>query len=70
MVGDRFIEAVNGKNHPLSKPKKKNLKHIKVMMLVAKDIEDKMLKGDLLTDAEIMAGIRRLGKDLEEGDRF
>jgi ribosomal protein L14E/L6E/L27E len=70
MVGDRFIKVVNGKNHPLSKPKKKNLKHVKVMMLVAKEIEDAMLKEDLLTDAEIVAGIRRLGKDLEEGDRL
>ncbi len=70
MVGDKFIRAVNGKNHPLSKPKKKNLKHVKVIMLVAKEIEEAMLRGDLLKDAEIVAGIRGLEKDLEEGDRF
>ncbi len=70
MVGEKFINAVNGKNHPLSKPKKKNLKHVKVMMLVAKEIENKFANGNQVTDSEIRASIVRLQKDLEEGDRL
>lgn len=70
MVGDRFIKAVNGKNHPLAKPKPKNLKHVKVTMLVAKEMETALANGDTIRDTEIVALIKRLSKELEEGDRL
>lgn len=70
MVGDRFVKVVNGKNHPLAKPKQKNLKHVKVTMLVAKEIETALTKRDHLMDSEIRATIGRLVKELEEGDQL
>ena len=70
MVGDRFIKAVNGKNHPWAKPKSKNLKHVKVTMLVAKDIEKSLVNGESIRDTEIVSTIKRLSKELEEGDRL
>ena len=70
MYGDRFIKVVNGKNHPLSKPKPKNLKHVQVIMLVAKEIETALQKGDLVTDSEIAAVINKLVREVEEGDRL
>lgn len=70
MVGERYIKAVNGKNHPFARPKPKNLKHVKVTMLVAKEMEIALAKGDSITDTEIVSIIRRLSKELEEGDRL
>lgn len=70
MVEDRFIKVVNGKNHPLAKPKQKNLKHVKVTMLVAKEIETALAKRGHVIDSEIRATIGRLVKEFEEGDRL
>jgi len=70
MVGDRFIKAANGKNHPLSKPKLKNLKHVKVAMLVALEIEAAFDKGESIMDSEIVSVIKRMVKEIEEGDRL
>lgn len=70
MAGDRFIQAVNGVNHIKAKPKKKNLKHVKVTMLVSKKLETAILSGHTIKDSEIVAEIRQLEKALEEGDRF
>jgi len=70
MVGDRFLKVVNGKNHPLAKPKPKNIKHVKVTMMVAKEIEAALIKKDLVMDSEIIATIKRLSKEFEEGDRL
>jgi large subunit ribosomal protein L14e len=70
MAGEQFIKTVNGKNHPLAKPKRKNLKHVKVTMLVAKELENAMAKGDGIMDSEIVSIIKRMTKELEEGDRL
>lgn len=70
MVGERFIKAVNGKSHPFTKPKLKNLKHVKVTMLIAKEMETALAKGDSIRDFEIVSMIKRFTKELEEGDRL
>lgn len=69
-VGKRYIEAVDGLKHPIAKPKKKNLKHVRVMKLVATEIENTIMNGDLMKDAQIVAAIRNRINELEEGDRF
>jgi large subunit ribosomal protein L14e len=70
MIGDHFIEISDGKNHPIAKAKKKNLKHVKVQMFVAKEIEEKLLKGESVADSQINAAVKRLKNELEEGERF
>lgn len=70
MIGDRFIEVVDGDKHPVNKPKKKNVKHLKVTMMVAKEIEASISKGELIDNFEIVTAIKRLKNELEEGDRF
>ncbi|HYH04486.1 MAG TPA: KOW domain-containing RNA-binding protein [Bacillota bacterium] len=69
-IGERYIEVVDGEKHPIAKPKKKNLKHMMITMLVATDIEDLILKGQSVKDFQIAAAIRRKKNELEEGDRF
>ena len=70
MIDDRFIEVADGSKHPIAKAKKKNVKHVKVQMLIAKEIEDKLLKGESIGDIQVNEAIKRLKNELEEGERF
>ena len=70
MFGEKYIEVVDGVKHTISKPKKKNLKHIRITMIVATEIEEAVLRGDLLKDSQITVAIKRRKNELEEGDRF
>lgn len=70
MYDENFLELVNGTTHPLTKPKKKNLKHVKVTMAVATDVEISVLRGESLKNAQIIEAIQKRLNELEEGDRF
>lgn len=69
-IGERFIEVVDGKKHPIAKAKKKNLKHVKITMLVATEIENAISRGEVVKDPQIAAAIKERINELEEGDRF
>jgi large subunit ribosomal protein L14e len=70
MIDDHFLEVTDGIKHPIARTKKKNVKHVKVQMLIAKEIEDKLLKGESIGDTQVNAAIKRLKNELEEGERF
>ena len=66
----KFLLVVDGKKHPLARPKKKNLKHLKIIMAVANEIEEAFNSGIRVTDNQIAAAISRLRDQLEEGGRL
>ncbi|HEX7714321.1 MAG TPA: KOW domain-containing RNA-binding protein [Bacillota bacterium] len=70
LVGDRYIMVVDGSYHRLARPKKKNLKHVKITMLVAKNVEKALMNKESLTDSVIVAAINKLKNELEEGERL
>ena len=70
LMNDRFIEVADGVTHSVAKVKKKNLKHVKVQMVIAKEIEEMILKGDSVVDAQVNAAVKRLKNELVEGERF
>lgn len=70
LINDYFIEVADGVKHQVARAKKKNLKHVKVQMLVAKEIEEMILKGESVADSQVNAAIKRLKNELEEGERF
>ncbi|MCL6589150.1 MAG: KOW domain-containing RNA-binding protein [Firmicutes bacterium] len=70
MVGDRFLEVVNGLNHPVVKPKRKNIKHLKIFMIVDREIESLLSNGEMIKDSVIQAAIQRIVSEFEEGDRL
>ena len=70
LMNDHFVELADGLRHPVAKAKKKNLKHVKVLMLVAKELEEMILKGESVADSQVNAAINRLKNELEEGERF
>lgn len=67
---NKFLFLVDGKKHFLVRPKKKNLKHVKITMAVALEIETAFNSGTKVTDTQIAAAISRLKDQLEEGDRL
>jgi len=69
-IEEKFIKAVDGQKYPIGHTKKKNLKHVKVTMLVEKKIEELLNKGGLPSNAEVVAAIKRMKNQLEEGERF
>ncbi len=68
-VGEKFIKIVDGEKHRIDHAKQKNLKHVKVTMLVERKIEELLTKGELPTNAEIVAMLKRMKNQLEEGER-
>lgn len=70
MVGEKFISVADGVKHPIARPKKKNLKHVKISMMIAKEVEESILNGELITDSQIISVIKKMKNELEEGDRF
>jgi ribosomal protein L14E/L6E/L27E len=70
MMDDHFIEIADGVKHSVAKGKKKNLKHVRVLMLIAKEIEERLLNGESIGDIQVSEAIKRLKNELEEGERF
>jgi Ribosomal protein L14E/L6E/L27E len=70
ILNDYFIEVADGVKHRVAKAKKKNLKHVKIQMLVAKEIEEVILKGESVSDSQVNAAVQRLKNELEERERF
>jgi ribosomal protein L14E/L6E/L27E len=70
LINDYFIEVADGITHKVAKVKKKNIKHMKIQMLVAKEIEDSILNGESVADSQVNAAVNRLKNELEEGERF
>jgi ribosomal protein L14E/L6E/L27E len=70
LIGDKYLSLVDGVKHPLAKPKKKNIKHVRITMCVDKEIEGNILRGESLYNAQIITTIERLRNQHEEGGRF
>jgi large subunit ribosomal protein L14e len=69
LTGERFIQAADGVKHRIAGPKKKNLKHLRVTMAVAREIEEAFNAGKPVSDTQIQTAIHRLINQLEEGER-
>ena len=70
LIGDKYLSLTDGVKHPITKPKKKNIKHVKISMSVDKDFEERLLRGEPLTNSQIKTAIERLKNQHEEGGRF
>jgi ribosomal protein L14E/L6E/L27E len=68
-TGDRSVQAANGAKHRIAGPKKKNLKHLRVTMAVAQEIEKAFNAGKPVSDTQVQTAIQRLINQLEEGER-
>ena len=67
LEGDKYLMLVDGLHHRVVNPKKKNIKHVKVLMLVNKEIEELVFKGEIISDFEVIQAINKMKNELEEG---
>lgn len=70
LIGDKYLSLVDGDKHPIAKPKKKNIKHVRVTMCVDKDIEESISRGESVHNSRIISAIERMRNQHEEGGRF
>jgi|SRR5690554_2366332 len=67
-VGDYYLLVADGVYQKLAKGKKKNLKHVRVSFLVDQTLEEKLRRGQEVTDDEIRGVLQNLGERPEEGE--
>ena len=57
-INEYFIYLIDGKNKPLEKPKKKNLKHIAKTNFCANDIAQKIVNKQYIQNAEVRKALK------------
>ncbi|AEG58617.1 KOW domain-containing RNA-binding protein [Desulforamulus ruminis] len=63
---DLFVMVTDGKFRGLEKPKKKNLKHLKIWPLVAENLAHKLAEESKVSNSEIVEMLKDLTGSLEE----
>ncbi|MFA9376757.1 MAG: RNA-binding protein [Lachnotalea sp.] len=61
---NEYLYLVNGKNHLLENPKKKNIKHIQVIKHVDEDFQNKLTGNNKIQDEDIKRVIKLYGLEL------
>lgn len=56
-----FVRVIDGEKKKLTNPKKKNVKHLGFFPEVADSIEDKLNRGEKVTEEEVAESIKTLG---------
>jgi ribosomal protein L14E/L6E/L27E len=69
LTKERPIRVADGVKHLIAGPKKKNLKHLRVTLAIAREIEEAFSAGETVSDTQIQTAIHRLINQLEEGER-
>lgn len=57
-IDDKFIYLIDGKNKPLEKPKKKNLKHIAKTSFFASEVAEKIVNKQYIQNAEVRKALK------------
>jgi large subunit ribosomal protein L14e len=69
LTNERLIQVADGVKHRIVKPKQKNLKHLRVTVAIAREIEAAFSAGQPVSDTQIQTAIHQLNNQLEEGER-
>ena len=59
-----YLELVNGKDHPLEKPKRKNSKHVRKVLRAETRVAQKLTSGDKVLNSELRRELAAIGRDL------
>lgn len=57
-VDNEYLYLVNGKNHSLKNPKRKNIKHIQVIHYVNEDFQNKLTSNNKIQNEDIKRVIK------------
>ena len=59
-----YLELVNGKDHPLEKPKRKNCKHVRKVLRAETRVAQKLLQGDKVLNSELRRDLAQMSRNL------
>ncbi len=68
IVDESYVEIVDGKVRRLAKPKKKKLKHLKLLSGCLDKLAEKIKAGKTIHDSEIRSALRNFSEEKEEAD--
>lgn len=57
-VQEEYVSLSEGRKHPISKPKRKNIKHLQLINICDEGLRKKLTEGEAVTDEEIRAFVR------------
>jgi ribosomal protein L14E/L6E/L27E len=57
-VDNEYVYLVNGKNHLLENPKKKNIKHIQIIKYVDEELQNKLTRNNKIQNEELKRVIK------------
>lgn len=57
-VQEEYVSLSEGRKHPISKPKRKNKKHLQLINICDEGLRKKLTEGEAVTDEEIRAFVR------------
>lgn len=66
--GDYFLLVADGSGRLIKRPKRKNLKHVRISMLVDEEIEEKLTAGRQVSDDDLRRSLQRLREETEKGE--
>lgn len=58
VVDDSYVRIADGDVHPMAKPKKKKIKHLRSQEAMLVKIEEKLERGAKIFDAELKSALR------------
>ncbi len=62
-IDGTYVMLVNGKDHPLEKPKRKNIKHVCKVLRAETRVAGKILNGDKVLNSELRKDLAFLGRE-------
>jgi len=65
VLSESEILIADGELHKLKKPKKKNVKHVKLNGVTLESVKEKLLAGKKVFDSEIRKGLRPFNEETE-----
>lgn len=66
ILNDTTVAVVDGYYRPVSKPKKKNIRHIMMTRVVSNSIREKLLQGIDITNEEVCEALKAIKKARSE----
>lgn len=60
VLDDRYVMVADGKQRKVESPKKKNVKHLAPMGIVAETLTPRLAAGERVTNAEVRRALREL----------
>ncbi|AEF93138.1 ribosomal protein L14E [Desulfotomaculum nigrificans CO-1-SRB] len=65
-LGDNFVLVTDGEFRGVEKPKKKNLKHLKIWPMVSEKMQDKLAAQSKLTNSEVSSYLADMLSSIQE----